>query len=129
MRRNGGFYFKCTLELAFGSIQTDIGELRSVEREELFSFSRNTFGSSVSSMSLIVCNKERVFFKSPLIVAISRYHSSEVIGLRLNPLVRKSARFYELCLFTFLLLCNKTVHVAVHLLPLLFNHGDHHITL
>ena len=54
---------------------TDIGDvfiLKSLDNDEVFNFSRNTFGSSVSSMSLIVRNNERVFFRSPLIFAISR---------------------------------------------------------
>ena len=81
----GGFYFKCTFvytALGLNRISlnterdyTDIGDvfiLKSLDNDEVFNFSRNTFGSSVSSMSLIVRNNERVFFRSPLIFAISR---------------------------------------------------------
>ena len=61
----------CWVEHCF---HTEIGDviLKSLDKDEVLSFSRNILGSSVSSISLIVRSRERVFLKSPLIVAISR---------------------------------------------------------
>ena len=88
------------------------------------SFSRNIFGSSVSSKSLIVRSRERVFLKSPLIVAISRCSMWFQTVIQSIKIYGESKPF----LFAFLLLRNESIHLIVHLFALLFNHCNHDIT-